>query len=61
MSLRDPLTPLGRSPEQPIRSIAAWAEQNMTRITRARNAYDRRVAGPASEADGDRRSIRWRP
>ena len=38
------LTPLGRSLEQPIRSIAAWAEQNMTRITRARSAYDRRAA-----------------
>jgi hypothetical protein len=24
--------------------VAAWAEQNMPRITRARNAYDRRVA-----------------
>ena len=38
------LTPLGRSLEQPIRAIAAWAEQNMPRITRARNAYDRRAA-----------------
>ena len=38
------LTPLGRSLEHPIRSIAAWAEQNMARITRARNAYDRRAA-----------------
>jgi DNA-binding HxlR family transcriptional regulator len=38
------LTPLGRSLEQPIRAIAAWAEQNMTRITRARTAYDRRAA-----------------
>jgi DNA-binding HxlR family transcriptional regulator len=38
------LTPLGCSLEQPIRLLAAWAEQNMPRITRARDAYDRRVA-----------------
>jgi DNA-binding HxlR family transcriptional regulator len=38
------LTPLGRSLEQPIRFLADWAEQNMPRITRARDAYDRRVA-----------------
>jgi DNA-binding HxlR family transcriptional regulator len=31
------LTPPGRSLEQPIRLIAAQAEQNMPRITRARN------------------------
>jgi DNA-binding HxlR family transcriptional regulator len=38
------LTPLGQSLEQPIRSIAAWAEANMPRIARARAAYDRRAA-----------------
>jgi DNA-binding HxlR family transcriptional regulator len=38
------LTPLGRSLEQPIRAITAWAEDNVPRITRARQAYDRRAA-----------------
>jgi DNA-binding HxlR family transcriptional regulator len=38
------LTPLGRSLEQPIRAITTWAETNMARIGRARDAYDRRVA-----------------
>jgi DNA-binding HxlR family transcriptional regulator len=38
------LTPLGRSLELPIRAITNWAEQNVPRITRARNAYDRRAA-----------------
>jgi DNA-binding HxlR family transcriptional regulator len=38
------LTPLGQSLEQPIRSIAAWAEANMPRIAWARAAYDRRAA-----------------
>lgn len=36
------LTPLGRSLEQPIRAIAAWAEETVPRIVRARAAYDRR-------------------
>ena len=40
------LTPLGRSLEQPIRSIADWAEQNIESITAARDAYD----GGASDA-----------
>src|SRR5580658_4049140 len=34
------LTPLGRSLEQPIRSIAEWAEYNIEQITAAREAYD---------------------
>jgi DNA-binding HxlR family transcriptional regulator len=34
------LTPLGRSLERPIRSIADWAEQNIESITAARDAYD---------------------
>jgi DNA-binding HxlR family transcriptional regulator len=38
------LTPLGRSLEKPIREIASWAEGNLTRIERARERYDRRVA-----------------
>lgn len=38
------LTPLGRSLEPPIRSIAAWAEANVPHITAARDAYDRRAA-----------------
>jgi DNA-binding HxlR family transcriptional regulator len=38
------LTPLGRSLEEPIRAIAAWAEHNVPRITRARKTYDRRAA-----------------
>ena len=38
------LTPLGRSLEQPIRAISDWAETNMPRISRARDAYDRRAA-----------------
>jgi DNA-binding HxlR family transcriptional regulator len=38
------LTPLGRSLEEPIRSVAAWAEAHMPRITRARMSYDRRIA-----------------
>jgi DNA-binding HxlR family transcriptional regulator len=38
------LTPTGRSLEHPIRAITTWAEQNIARITRARNAYDRRAA-----------------
>jgi DNA-binding HxlR family transcriptional regulator len=38
------LTPLGRSLEEPIRAIASWAEHNVPRITRARQAYDRRAA-----------------
>jgi DNA-binding HxlR family transcriptional regulator len=45
------LTPLGRSLELPIRAITSWAEQNVPRITRARQAYDRRTTGP-----GDRRA-----
>ena len=41
------LTPLGRSLEQLIRSIAEWAEQNIEDITAARDAYDRNaVAAP---------------
>jgi DNA-binding HxlR family transcriptional regulator len=40
------LTPLGRSLEQPIRSIADWAERHMESITAAREAYD----GSASDA-----------
>jgi DNA-binding HxlR family transcriptional regulator len=35
------LTPLGRSLEQPIRAISDWAEENMPRISRARETYDR--------------------
>ena len=35
------LTPLGRSLEELIRSIAEWAEQNIEDITAARDAYDR--------------------
>jgi|SRR6267143_2034425 len=38
------LTPLGRSLEQPIREIANWAEGNLTRIERARELYDKRIA-----------------
>ena len=34
------LTPLGRSLEELIRSIADWAEQNIEDITAAREAYD---------------------
>jgi len=41
------LTPLGRSLEQPIRSIAEWAEQNIEQIAAAREAYD--ASGSASE------------
>jgi DNA-binding HxlR family transcriptional regulator len=45
------LTPLGRSLEQPIRSIAGWAEQNIEHITTARDAYDaRRAADPRPAA-----------
>jgi len=40
------LTPLGRSLEEPIRSIAAWAEQNIETITAARGAYDGRASAP---------------
>lgn len=41
------LTPLGRSLEELIRSIAEWAEQNIEDISAARDAYDRRaVAAP---------------
>ena len=39
------LTPLGRSLEEPIRSIAVWSESHMPSITRARTAYDRRADG----------------
>ena len=45
------LTPLGRSLEQPIRSIAGWAEENVERITAARNAYDG-SGSPAAGAAG---------
>ena len=38
------LTPLGCSLERPIRAITAWAEDNVPRITTAREAYDRRAA-----------------
>jgi DNA-binding HxlR family transcriptional regulator len=38
------LTPLGRSLEQPIRAISAWAEENMPQISQARDAYDQRAA-----------------
>jgi DNA-binding HxlR family transcriptional regulator len=38
------LTSLGRSLEKPITEIASWAEGNLTRIERARERYDRRVA-----------------
>ena len=38
------LTPLGRSLEQPIRAIAAWAESNMATISAARERYDARAA-----------------
>jgi DNA-binding HxlR family transcriptional regulator len=38
------LTTLGRSLEAPITAIAAWAEENVPRITRARTSYDRRAA-----------------
>lgn len=37
------LTPLGLSLEQPIRLITAWAEDNVPRITGAREEYDRRA------------------
>ena len=43
------LTPLGRSLEEPIRSIATWAEQNIEDITAARDVYDRN-AGAAAES-----------
>jgi DNA-binding HxlR family transcriptional regulator len=36
------LTPLGRSLEEPIRSIASWAEQHITRVVASRQAYDAR-------------------
>jgi DNA-binding HxlR family transcriptional regulator len=42
------LTPLGLSLEPPIRAVTTWAEQNMARITRARDAYDRRAATSGS-------------
>jgi DNA-binding HxlR family transcriptional regulator len=44
------LTPVGRSLEQPIRSIAGWAEQNIEQITTARDVYDARtsVAAPGA-------------
>src|SRR5690349_19448 len=38
------LTAVGRSLEAPIRAIAAWAEDNVPRITRARRIYDDRAA-----------------
>jgi DNA-binding HxlR family transcriptional regulator len=38
------LTATGRALEQQVRAITTWAEQNIARITRARNAYDRRTA-----------------
>ncbi len=38
------LTALGRSLEQPIRAIAAWAEHNMPAIERSRTAHDQRAA-----------------
>ena len=38
------LTPLGRSLEEPIRSIATWAEQHMYRVVDSRRSYDERVA-----------------
>jgi DNA-binding HxlR family transcriptional regulator len=41
------LTPLGRSLEQPIRAVAGWAEQNMPRITRARDSFDAKRADAA--------------
>lgn len=44
------LTPLGRSLEEPIRAIAAWAEHNVPSITRARSAYDGRTAVLSSRA-----------
>src|ERR1700722_10043768 len=51
------LTPLGRSLEQPIRSIAEWAERNIEEIAAAREAYDgarlaseRQAAAVASRA-----------
>ena len=44
------LTPLGRSLEQPIRSIAEWAEQNLETIAAARSAYDGGRSSPSSEA-----------
>jgi DNA-binding HxlR family transcriptional regulator len=48
------LTPLGRSLEEPIRLVTAWAEAHMSRITRARSTYDRRRAAKtvADEATG---------
>ena len=47
------LTPLGRSLEQPIRSIADWAESNVEQIIAARDAYDHsrpQVAAPSTAA-----------
>ena len=38
------LTPLGRSLERPILLITSWAEDNMNRIERARDLFDRRAA-----------------
>lgn len=48
------LTALGRSLEEPIRQVAAWAEAHLSRITRARSTYDRRRAAKtvADEATG---------
>jgi DNA-binding HxlR family transcriptional regulator len=34
------LTPLGRSLEEPIRSIVTWAEQHIYRVIDSRDAYD---------------------
>jgi DNA-binding HxlR family transcriptional regulator len=48
------LTPLGRSLEQPIRSIAEWAEHNIEQITAAREAYD--GAAPADAATAPSRA-----
>ena len=58
------LTPLGRSLDQPIRAITTWAEQNMPRIARARNAYDQAALREHSAATGvpaPRRSRRDAP
>lgn len=44
------LTPLGRSLEELIRSIAEWAEQNIEDITAARDVYDRRAGAVLASA-----------
>ena len=45
------LTPLGKSLEEPLGALAAWAERHMPEVRRAQVAFDAR-----GESDGVRRS-----